>query len=222
MSTTKMKISEQIQRFLGGGRTPTGQKVHIYEIRIAVEQVINKLLKTEYFQSNIALGETIPNGLVLATYDNIPVLPYKNVSQSTLPAYPVKLPLNLGVFMIFLTTDVTSVFIPLQQGDVAMLQKEPLISNLLGQIGYEVAGLQVMYNKDLTNGGTVTPLVTMRLAVLDITQYGDTDLLPIPSSMEWDVVTEVCRFYGVEPNPVKIIDGSKDNNTTTSNNQMMS
>lgn len=217
-----MKISEQIQRFLGGGRTPTGQKVHLYEIRIAVEQVINKLLKTEYFQSNLGLGETIPNGLVLATYDNIPVVPYKNVSQSTLPAYPVKLPLNMGVFMIFSNNDVTNVYIPLQQGDVAMLIKEPLINNLLGQVGYEVAGLQVMYNKDLTNGGTVTPTVTMRLAVLDIAQYSDTDLLPLPSSMEWDVITEICKFYGVEPAPVKIIDGSKDNNTTTSNNQIMS
>ncbi len=124
--------------------------------------------------------------------------------------------------MIFSQDDVMNVFIPLQQGDVAMMQKEPLINNLLGCVGYEVAGLQVMYNKDLTNGGTATPKVTMRLAVLDISQYSDTDLLPLPSSMEWDVVTEVCKFYGVEPNPVKIIDGSKDNNTTPSTNQMMS
>jgi hypothetical protein len=41
MSTTKYKLGEICQLYLGGGRTPTGQKVHIKEIQAVIETVIN-------------------------------------------------------------------------------------------------------------------------------------------------------------------------------------
>lgn len=206
MSTTKTKLAEQALLYLGGGRTPAGQKVNIKELIEIAGQIISSLLKTEYFQSNIGIGETIPNGLVLAEYPGIKITKYRNVSSAMLPAYPVKLPLNMGVFSISSDTDVTNEFIPLQQGDIAMLTKEPLISSLLGQTGYEVNGMRVVFNQDLTLSGTVTPTVTLRLVVMDISQYGEFDILPIPADFEWPVLQAMCKFFGVEPDPNKIVD----------------
>lgn len=202
---------------------PSGQKVALYEIRLVCEQVINKLLKAEYFQANIGMGETIPNASSLCTYESIPVVKYKNVSKATLPAYPIKLPLNMGVFMIFGNDDVKNVYVPLQMGDIAMIDKEPIVSQLSGIVGYEVDGMDVIFNKDITAANPAVTKVTMRLVVMDISQYGDYDILPLPSDYEWAVINEVCKFYGVEPNPDKINDpGQSTQNNIPVNQQMMS
>lgn len=219
--STKQRIAEQCLLYLAGGRSPSGQKLHINEARIAIEQVLNKLLKTDYLSTNIGMGETIPNGAAVATYDDIVVSPYRKVSKCTLPAFPIKLPMGMGVWAIYDGKDLSAAFIPLQMGDIAMLVKEPVISSLLGQIGYEVNGMDVIFNKDITSGDGAINTVTIQLVVLDITQYSDTDILPIPSDMEWMCIQEVCRMYGVEPSPDKINDPTASTQQGVPINQQM-
>lgn len=214
MATSRMKISEQCLLWLNGGRLPDAANVHIYEIRELVNQIGNKLLKLQFVE-NMNLGENIPNGLAIAEYNNMPIVKYNNVSKSVLPAYPIKLPMNMGLYEIFATGDVTSTFIPLQQGDIAMLASMPLLNAIFPYTGYELRGMNVVYSKDLTNNGQSSPTVTIRLVVLDFSQYGDTDILPIDASQEYDIITEVCKFYGAEPPPDKIDDpGNSDQRTS--------
>lgn len=204
MATTKYRLAEQVVRLLNGGEIPVASKVKIAEAKLAVEQVLNKLLKMEYLNINIPGGEMIPNGASVATYANIPVTQYGTRSKSTLPAMPLKLLRGIGVYQIFDPANADCPFIPLEMGQFSLLKSQPLINNLLGQIGYEWYGMDIIYTTDLTQP---TPIeVTMRLVVMDISQYSDYDIIPIPADMEFDVIQEAYKLFATEPVADKLVD----------------
>lgn len=98
---TKNKIAEEVLYRINGGITKTTSTVQKEDVIEALAQMINTQFKTQHFAVTLAAGETIPDGLVLATYENIPVLTYKNKqSIAELPIMPVSLPRNMGVFEI--------------------------------------------------------------------------------------------------------------------------
>lgn len=204
MATTKYKISEQVVRLLNGGEIPVSTKVKINEVKIAVEQVLNKMLKMEYLNVNIPSSEFIPNGASVATYTGIAIEQYGTRSKSTLPAMPLKLPRGIGVYQIFDPANMDCPFIPLEMGQFGLLKSQPLINDLLGWTGYEWYGTDIIYTKDLTQPSPIT--VTIRLVVLDISQYDDYDILPVPADMEWDIIQEVYKLYATEPIGDKLVD----------------
>lgn len=106
-------------------------------------------------------------------------------------------------------------------GQLGLLKSQPLLNNLLGQVGYEWYGMDIIYTTDLTLPDPIT--VTMRLVVLDISQYSDYDILPIPSDMEWDVIQEVYKLFSTEPIADKLVDsGVKEQKGVPINQQMQS
>lgn len=204
MATTKYKLAEQVVRLLNGGEIPVATKVKINEVKIAVEQVVNKMLKMEYLNVNIPSQEYIPNGASIATYENIAVVQQGTRSKSTLPAMPLKLPRGIGVYQIFDPANMDCPFIPLEMGQYGLLKSQPLINDLLGWTGYEWYGMDIIYTKDLTQPSPVS--VTMRLVVLDIREYSDYDILPVPADMEWDIIQEVYKIFATEPVGDKLVD----------------
>jgi len=207
MPLTRYFISEQVQRLLAGDDPSAGAPIHLREIQAAIAQVCNSLLKMEYLKVDGKFGQSIPNGASVATYDNITVSVYKNVSKALLPATPLRLPRDLGVFQIFDPANVNTLYIPIEMGQAGLLPSQPILSNLLGHIGYERFGNTVFFTKDLT---TVmpSPKVTMRLVVLDMTQYTDYDILPVPADMESVIVQEVYKLFSTVPVPDKIVDSA--------------
>jgi hypothetical protein len=207
---TKYGLAERALRIINGGNIPVASKVHINEVKLAVEQVTNKMLKMEYLNVNIPSMELIPNGASVATYEGITVEQYgTSRSKSTLPAMPLKLPRGIGVYQIFDPANMDCPFIPLEMGQWGLLKTQPLINNLLGQVGYEWYGMDIIYTSDLTQPSPVE--VTMRLVVLDISQYSDYDILPLPSDMQWDVIQEVVKMFAAEPVADKLVDPSSNN-----------
>lgn len=205
MATTRYKIAEQAMLIINGGRVGNASKVHINELKIAVNQLANQALKMEYFQINVPMQEMIPNGAAIATYENIIVTKYKNVSKSVLPCYPLKLPRGMGVFQIMNPDDVNACFIPLEMSMAALVSSQGVLSDLLGHTGFEVYGTNVVYTKDLTLPSQDV-YVTIRLVVLDINQYSDWDILPLAPEQEWQIINEVVRLYGPEPPADKLVD----------------
>lgn len=204
MATTKYKLAEQVVRLLNGGEIPVSTKVKILEAKVAVEQVVNKMLKMEYLNVNIPSSEFIPNGASVATYENITVVQFGTRSKSTLPAMPLKLPRGIGVYQIFDPANMDCPFIPLEMGQFGLLKSQPLINDLLGWTGYEWYGADIIYTKDLTQPDPIA--VTMRLVVLDISQYSDYDILPVPADMEWDIIQEAYKLFATEPVGDKLVD----------------
>lgn len=205
---TIMKLSEQCKRRLDGGNTAVASKVHINELKVACGQVANQLLKVEYFNTNIPMGEMIPNGAMLGLYENIAVTTWNSVAQATLPIKPMKLPRNIGVYSVFKQDDPTCEYIPLQMGQKNLLASQRLINDLMGQTGYEVFGDQIVFTRDITAISPAVTEVSIRLIILDLTLYDDFDMLPILPEMEFQIVNEVVKLYGGEPVADRLVDSS--------------
>lgn len=209
--TTIYKLAEQAIKLIEGGTRAAGSSLTFNEIKLACGQVINSLLKTEYFTINSAAREVIPNGTTLGLYENIDVVSYNGKSKATLPIKPIKLPRNMGIYAIYPKYETNGIydldkeFIPLQMGQGALVKSQPLINDLMGQVGYENFSMDVIFTKDLK---TLFPNIklAMRLAIMDISLYGDYDPLPILPEQEWQVIQEVYKIYATQVVPDKLVD----------------
>ena len=65
------RIAEECLKILSGGNIQAATNISLNEIKIAIGQVANSLLKTDYITGNIPMGEMIPNGTVLGLYEGI-------------------------------------------------------------------------------------------------------------------------------------------------------
>jgi len=210
---TIYRLSEQALSLIEGGDPKAASSLSLPEIKIACGQVINAILKTDYLTVNGSLGETIPNGSVLGLYEGIEVQSSNGKSQATLPVKPLKLPRNMGVWAVYpkYTTssnyDYDNEFIPLQMGQGALIKSQPLFNDLLGQVGYENFGDKLYFTKDIK---ALFPdvVLAMRLAIMDISQYGDYDMLPLPPEYEWEVIKQVYQMYSTQPIPDKTVDAT--------------
>jgi len=204
---TIQRMAEEIKNMLDGGFSPVAATISFNEIKIAIGQVANSLLKTEYFNVNAQLGETIPNGTMIGLYENIPVTQWKGRSVCTLPIKPIKLRRNMGIFSIYRTDNPDIQFIPLQMGEAFLIRGQRLLNDLSGQTGYENFGDQIVFSKDITDYPNAVT-VSMRLAIMDINEYGDFEPLPILPEMEWEIKQQVFAFYMKQPTADRLVDST--------------
>ena len=214
---TIYRLSEEILRILNGGQIDAATNVSLAEIKIAIGQVANSLLKVEYFTVNLKMGEIIPNGTVLGLYEGVSCETSNGKSQATLPIKPQKLPRNMGVWAVYMRKELNGNYeydnelIPLQMGQGGLIKSQPLLNDLLGQVGYECFGDKLVFTKDIKS---LFPDVTlaMRLAIMDVSQYGDWDALPLLPEMEFQIKQEVVKMYSEEPVADNVVDSSNTEN----------
>lgn len=203
--TTKFRIAEQALRIINGGDPSAASEATIQELIIAAGQIANTQIKAEYFQINGKVGEKIPNGSVLGHYEGIAVSEYNGLSTCLLPIKPIKLLRNMGVWAIRPSNDPTNEFIPLQLSQFNLIQSQPMINELLNQVGYEVRGMRVVFTKDISADISA---VDMDLVVMDMNEYSDYDPLPLLPEQEWPIVQELVKMFGQLPTPDKVVDSS--------------
>lgn len=193
---TKFYISEQVLFRLYGGYHDDSAPVQQEDIWAALGQKCNAKFKMEQFTIDMSMGGgTIPNGAMLAYYEDVAVTSLNNgQSKATLPVVPISFPRSMGVFDITDTQNRTS-FIPIAAGQRILLKSQLLINDLLGQVGYEQRGKVIYFTKDLPSLGQST--VNITLAVLDISEYGITDPLPIPADQLDSVINELIAQFGI-------------------------
>jgi hypothetical protein len=195
MGSTKRLIGEQVLYRLYGGTNNSTNPVHLEDVYKALEQKLNAKFKVHQFDTNIAGGEIIPNGICLATYESVTVTSDGDKSKATLPIVPIAIPRNMGIFSVY-TNEIE--FIPLQAGQERLLRTDELLNDLMAQIGYTPKGKTIYFTKDLTLLGITS--VSMDLTVFDMSQYSVTDVLPMPADMEEEIVNElVLQFSPVQP-----------------------
>lgn len=200
MAKTLYLLAEECLKALSGGNVAAASNISLGEMKISICQVANQLLKVEHFSVNEKMAEKIDNGAVIGWYEDISVTSFNGKSTATLPIKPIKLPRNMGVFGIYPkyesngNYELDKEFIPLQMGQSALLKSQPMINDLLGQIGYENYGISIVFTKDIK---TMFPniVLAMRLAVLDFSQYDDYSILPLLPEQEWQIKQEVIKLY---------------------------
>lgn len=218
-NVTKRLLSDQVRFYLKGTYPDIAMGVQDEDVYKRIEQVLNAKYAMQQFQMNLPSGEIIPNNLAIATYQNVPVVAaYSGKSKSTLPVMPISLPRATGINEIRPVISNSSdkilgnPMIPLQAGQSYLLQADSLLNNLMGSLSYEPNGRTVVYQSDLTLLGIT--LVDMKLIVFDISQYGESDILPVPSDAEDDIVQDVIKFFAPvtsEPSVVSNLPITKPN-----------
>ncbi len=195
MATTLYRLAEEILKPLSNGALQEGTNISFNEIKIAICQVANSLLKVEHIAFNEKVGENIPNGTVIATYDGIvPSSWVTGRSKATLSVKPIKLRRNMGLWSVYFTDDPFNEFIPTQMGQSSLLQSQLQISDMLGQISYENKGLELQFNKDLPS---IFPdkTISVELLIMDVSQYDDYSVFPVLPEQEWQIKQEVWKLY---------------------------
>lgn len=214
MAATLYRLTEQIRALLQGGQPAAATVPMDGDIKIAICQAGNALLKTDYVTASTKMGDVIPNGAVLGLYEGISVTSLGGgQSKATLPVKPLTLRRGVGVWSIYPKYETNGryvtkdEFIPLQMGQQNLLNSQPMINDVLGQTAYEVVNMDVYFNKDLK---LLWPniVLAMRLMVLDMDEYDEFDILPLTPEMEWAVIAQVLQVYGVEPPENKVVDAT--------------
>lgn len=192
MSTYRI-IIDQVLFKLSEGFSSVQGAIQSYDIKKALEQKINAKFRMRQFE-NMQAGETIPEGICMATYEGISVTADGDRSKSVLPVMPISLPRNMGIFDIRYNDNS---FIPLQVGQRQLLKVDTLLNSLLQQVGYEPKGKTIRYTTNITLLGWTT--VDMDLVVSDLSILSETDLLPIPADFEETLVAELYAQFSPSP-----------------------
>lgn len=195
-NSTKFLMAEQVLLRLAGGYRDVAQSVQMEDVIKAIEQVINTMFQTQYYSATLPTGETIPDNLMIAYYEDIAVTSYGDKAKAQLPIVPISLPRNMGIYRVVNQDDIDFIPVPLGQG--ALLKADKLLNDLMGSVYYEVRKNQVIFSKDITLLDVTT--VNMYLVVMDISLYANTDPLPIPANMEEEIIEKVfAKFVAIAP-----------------------
>jgi hypothetical protein len=192
--TTKNRIAEQVSRIYARfvDKENVSDILDLREVRLLVEQSMNKVLKiqtSEYFKAG---SYEIPrSALITKACAVVSESPGLNRAYITLPAIPLNLPLDMGIWAITAPSQPLAPYIPLPAQDVIVFQGTN-VSYLENQIGYYLQGKRVYFTKDitLTANGTVTS-VNVQLLVMDFREFADDEMLPISPEVEMDVINDV-------------------------------
>lgn len=200
--TTKYLMAEQILTRLAGGYRDSNQPVQMEDVVKAIEQVVNSTFQMQYYSATLPTGETIPDNLMVAYYENIPVTSFGEKAKATLPVMPISLPRNMGVYRV--TDENDNDYIPVPLGQGALIKADKLLNDLLGNVWYELRNFTVVFSKDITLLGVTT--VNMYLVVMDISLYSNTDPLPIPAGAEDEIIEKVYAKFAIVTPETGIVD----------------
>ena len=193
--TTKSLLSEQIQRIYARflDKENLSDVIDTREINLLMNQSINKVLKLQVADSFKAGLVDVPKCNLLEYTCAVTADAGNNRSYITLPAIPLTLPMDMGIWSIAAATGAMTPYIPIPAQDVLVFQGANL-SYLEGKIGYYLQGKRVYFTKNitLTANGTVTSVI-VNLLVIDFSQIGDNDVLPISPEVESAIIDDVLQ-----------------------------
>lgn len=193
--TTKNILAEQIQRLYARflDKDNPSDVIDLREVKLLINQSINKVLKLQVADSFKAGMVDIPKCNLLEYTCSVTAETGNNRSYITLPAIPLTLPMDMGIWSIAAATGAMTPYIPIPAQDVLVFQGANL-SYLEGKIGYYLQGKKVYFTKNitLTANGTVTSVVA-NLLVSDFSVITDTEALPISPEVESAIIDDVLQ-----------------------------
>jgi len=196
---TKYKLAEQIQRIYARflDRDNPSDVIDIREVKLVLEQSINKVLKLQVAESFRAGFIDIPRCNLIEYTCTVTSDSGNARAYIELPAVPLTLPLDMGVWSIASTTGALTPYIPIPAQDVLVfgtIATGNNVSYLEGQVGYYVQGKRVYFTKDITQvaNGSITSVV-VNLVVSDFDKFTDNELLPISPEVVTAIINEVLQ-----------------------------
>jgi len=192
--TTFSTLAEQTKLILSGGRITPDVEPSPQELILCVKQAFSQLVKMSFYE-NKKEGESYVSGGFIYTFEDVDVTKdiNKNLFYSTLPSSTIVLPQEIGVYQISPMQDQGSFFVPLRNGDYALMQGLE-VSRLEGRYGYFIEGKRVYYT---FSPSEKIDYVLMKLVVA-IDNIGDDEMIVIPNDMQLQLVQQAAQLYMTE------------------------
>ena len=192
---TKTILAEQIQRLYARflDKDNPSDVIDLREVILLINQSINKVLKLQVAESFKAGMVDVPKCNLIEYTCPVTADSGNNRAYITLPAIPLTLPMDMGIWSIAGATGAMTPYIPIPAQDVLVFQGANL-SYLEGKIGYYLQGKKIYFTKNitLTANGSVTSVV-VNLLTMDFGQFGDNDMLPISPEVESAIIADVLE-----------------------------
>lgn len=200
----------------------------------AITNITVSFTSIEFDYDLIKAGDALPTtrGAIIADVDSLKrILTYEgtlfkrlvrhgdNINNNVttihgmcrLPVQPISLPRGMGLWRIYDPNDPNTYIVPLRSGkaSIAYNVTHTGLSDLLSsRLCYEwQGGEKVVFNKEVKDLPTT---VTIELVVVDVTNIGDFDPLPIPADYEADVVENVFKALAASRAPDYSLDKTQD------------
>jgi len=192
---TKTILAEQIQRLYARflDKDNPSDVIDLREVLLLINQSINKVLKLQVADSFKAGMIDVPKCNLIEYTCAVTADTGNNRAYITLPAVPLTLPMDMGIWSIAPATGAMTPYIPIPAQDVLVFQGANL-SYLEGKAGYYLQGKKVYFTKNITTtpNGTVTSVI-VNLLTMDFGQFGDNDMLPISPEVESAIIADVLE-----------------------------
>lgn len=198
--TTKNKLAEQVQRLYARflDKDNPSDIIDLREVRLIIEQSINKVLKLQVAESFKAGFYEVPLcNIIEYTVTTVVSEPGNNRAYITLPAIPITLPMDMGVWSVTATNAAITPYIPIPSQDVLVfgtISSGTNLSYLEGQVGYYVQGKRLYFTKDITlsSNGSISSVI-VSLIVSDFSKFTDNELLPISPEVESTIIADALQ-----------------------------
>lgn len=202
MPTNKRKIAEQVQRIYARyvDRENIDPVVYRKEIEELVQQSIAEVLQSQTFQSRRINRVDIPQSSIIK-YS----VPTAN-NKATLPAFPIDLERDMGVWEIVDPSSPLTPYIPLSN-QTAKVMQGTVVESLQGAVGYYRYGSEINFLKQPANP------VDVYLIVPDFSTLSDTDPLPLSAAYERTVIMKCLESLGIgafAQNELKSVNNRED------------
>lgn len=196
MATSYRLLSEQVQRIYVRvlHRDDVSPTLDRREVKYLLSQAINKVLKAQTKEGFTVGSIDIPM-CSIATYEGVAVTSSGGISTITLPAPPIHLPMNIGVWMIHDPADPWNPYIPIVGMDAQVMQGSP-VEQLEQQVGYEIDGMRARFTKDIRNAPYNITEVVVKLLVQELSKITEDAVLPLSADQEFQVIMEVLEMLG--------------------------
>jgi hypothetical protein len=200
--TTANKLAEQVLRMLSGGDPSDDSGFDLREIKLLVIQVLNTLVRTNFFQNIQVEKDQAAADTFLVTFRNIPLAKDEETDEYyfLLPAFPVDIPGGKGLKQVSGMQDENFLINP---AGADMIYRKLPAGGMGGNIGCHQEGQRMVIenpcNKDLPD------LIKVKM----ITAGVDDKPLPIPPDQEILVVERVFQLLGRPMPQDKVSDSNK-------------
>jgi hypothetical protein len=185
---TLRQLSEQVlRRYKGTINSET--KTKLGEIDLMINQITHALLQGQIMDSDVSDELEIPSCLI-ATYsaNQVKYDEGRSYYYCDMPAYPIMLRKDMGVWEVYDADDEQTLFIPITGNSRQYLNKMTT-EYLEGNVGFRVERNKIIFNDNFS--GNTDDYIEIKLLINDLDTLSESDPYPIPPSME-DVVIETA------------------------------
>ena len=190
---TKKQIAEQAMRILAGGHIKPDRTMDIREVMLALDQFRDDAVRNRTL-ANINNGEIRIDEEFLSFYESIAVATdsTKGIKYITLPAKPIDLPKNLGLYQISPTGNMEDPWIITLAGAVGIYTGTQALEHELKTYCWQVGERVYVKNIDPSIAEVTVLMATTSKGIAESATY------PVPPDVEAELLQKVIQLFSIE------------------------